>query len=216
VAVAWGAGCGGQKVDVIAAPPSCDVVASPCGGDVVGTWNVVDCPLELTGEVDLRGFGLGCTGATITSGQLEVAGTWVADASGRLQDDTTTRGEQRFEVSEDCQSVAIAPPPTCDRVGRVVGDTLGYEALECADNPETRGCTCSGRFDQRGGLGAISSEPQPMGTYSATGTTLATSTTGASTETQYEHCVRDDVLVLTLPSPNKVGLVVGSIVLQRR
>src|SRR5688572_20752265 len=44
--------------------PSCAFASTACDGGVVGTWNAMDCALELTGEVDVRGLGLGCAYGT--------------------------------------------------------------------------------------------------------------------------------------------------------
>jgi hypothetical protein len=130
---------------------SCDLELASCGGDVVGAWHVVDCPLELTGEVNLAVFALGCVGGRITSGSLEVSGTWMVDANGNVVDDTTSKGMQQFELREECMSVT-PPGTTCARLGEVVGMGLGYETLECVDDAGRGGCACTGSFVQQGGL----------------------------------------------------------------
>lgn len=205
---------GTEPADDVAEPPEpavaamlCDIASTPCGGDVVGSWNVVDCPLELRGEIDVLGFGLACPSARVVSGTLRVSGTWIVDANGEFVDDTTTRGTQQFELREDCVSVGV----TCDDVRRPFENALGYDTVDCVTNSETFGCTCVGTFEQHGGLAAISVSPLLLGSYSVTGSTLTT--TDAGYETTYEHCVMDDAMVLTLPMPGKVGQVAGSIVL---
>jgi hypothetical protein len=234
LAVVWTAGCGGQTesrrpseietnaegsaepVDEHEATPSCDIASTPCDGTVVGTWSVVDCPLALTGQVDLRAFGLGCLGATITSSSLGVSGTWTANASGTFRDDTTTQGTQEFELSPDCLSVGVLPG-SCTGFA-AIGNALGYDTLACVD-AGSGGCTCTGTFDQQGGLAAISPHPLPAGRYSATGSLLATTgitMDGGRSEATYEHCAMDDAMVLTLPVSGQLGLLTGSIVLRRR
>src|SRR5687768_4308400 len=59
---------------------SCDIGSTPCGGDVVGRWQVMDCPLELTGEVDVQGLGIGCRYGETISGSLVVSGALTLDA----------------------------------------------------------------------------------------------------------------------------------------
>lgn len=120
---------------------SCELPATPCQGDVVGSWSVVNCPLELTGQVNVAGFGLGCAGGQIRSGFLQVSGTWAIDANGNISDDTVTRGEREFELAAECFSVAVAL--TCDRTGMVIASALGYSTLQCTDDGEG-GCICSG------------------------------------------------------------------------
>jgi hypothetical protein len=91
---------------------------------------------------------------------------------------------------------------------------LGYDTVECADNLETNGCTCTATFDQQGGLAVISTSPLATGTYSAAGDLLTTRQAGI--ETSYGYCARDDAMVLTVTAPSPVGQVVGAIVLQRK
>ncbi len=194
-------------------PLACDLPSTPCGGDVFGVWHVMGCPLQLTDQINILGFGLGCSSAEITSGTLEVSGTWTFDADGNFWDNTTTVGAQQFEISADCLSVAIQPN-SCDRLRTPFVNALGYSSVECVDDPEEPGaCLCSGTFDQQGGLATISSAPQTNGSYSTSGTTLTTSDNGY--EASYEYCVMGDALVLTQPEPTGVGQVVGSIVLQK-
>lgn len=189
---------------------SCDMASTPCGGNVVGTWDVMDCPLALTGDVDLRAFGLGCASGKTVSGSLEVSGTWTADAAGNVFDNTTTKGIHELELPAACLEV----PETsfCYEIEVPLTRAMGYDTVQCLDEPETGGCTCTGTFDQQGGLAAISTVPLQTGTYSAAGTTLTTSSQGI--ETTYGYCVLDDAMVLTLATPGPIGQVVGSIVLR--
>jgi hypothetical protein len=233
-AAVWTAGCGGQskaeletksepsssssaaadagaKPSVVTEGLSCDIPSAPCGGNVVGTWTVMACPLELTGQVDVLALGLGCGSGTISSGALEVSGTWIADAMGNVWDDTTTRGAQKFELPAACLEVLLVTH--CASIAAPLKRSLGYDTVECVDNPETGGCTCTGTFDQKGGLAAISSGPLEAGSYVVAGTTLTTGSGG--NETTYGHCATDNVMVLTLPVPGSVGQVVGSIVLHK-
>jgi hypothetical protein len=189
---------------------SCDVDPTPCGGDVAGTWQVADCPLELAGRVDLSGFGLGCLDAEIHSGALRVSGAWIADTSGNLTDSTTTEGEQQFELRPECLNVS-GTLVTCDRLGPPIASSLGYSTVECID--ESGGCLCRGTFEQQGSLGIISASAIVRGSYAVDGNTLTTSAVEVSA---YEHCVEDEQLVLSIPEPSKVGTVVGSIVLEKR
>jgi hypothetical protein len=192
---------------------TCDMAAAPCGGDVSGTWSVVDCPLTLAGEVDMAGFGLGCLTGSVTSGTMQVTGTWSADTTGMFTDATTTTGMQAVELPPDCLVVS-GTVTTCDRVGGPVQSSLGYTTFECVDNPATMGCSCTGTFQQEGGLAVVSLRPLDEGTYT-TADTMLTMTDGRN-ETQYAHCVAGNAMVLTLAAPGKIGTVMGSIVMSKQ
>jgi hypothetical protein len=189
----------------------CHIAWTPCGGDVVGSWKVMNCPLELSGQVDLRGFGLGCAYGETISGSLEVSGTWIADALGNVVDYTTTTGVQEFELPATCLQTEVF---SCAPIARPLMIGLGYATAECVDDTETGGCICRGTFDQQGGLATISIGALQTGTYSVAGTTLTT--TDGAYETAYGHCVTDDAMILTLAAPGVVGLVEGPIVLQKQ
>jgi hypothetical protein len=162
--------------------------------------------------MDMAGFGLGCTAGTVTAGAIQVAGTWTADAEGNFTDGTTTTGTQEVELPADCLEVS-GTVTTCERVGGPVQSSLGYTTFVCVDNAETGGCTCSGAFEQEGGLAVLSLRPLDEGSYS-TEDTMLTVTDGRD-ETQFEHCVMDNAMVLTLATPGKNGTVVGPIVMQK-
>lgn len=203
-----GGGSGGEPERPVDGA-SCDVASDPCGGDVVGTWHVVNCPLELTGNVNLLGFGLGCPSGPIASSTMEVSGTWVVDESGRIEDRTTTRGTQEFHVPQSCLDVAVLV--TCDRLWRPFS-ALGYETIACVDDAERGGCNCSGTFNQKGGLAAVSFYPLEMRSYSVSDTRLTVS--NPEEETTYDYCATTDTLILA-PTPSAVGTVRGSVVLLR-
>jgi hypothetical protein len=190
--------------------PVCDLVAPACGGDVVGNWIVRECPLELTGPVDVSTLGLGCSSGRTVSGSLSVSGKWTVASSGEIIDTTTTRGVHEFTLPPACLEVQAG---TCEPLAVPLERGLGYETVECVDNVERGGCICTGTFSQQGGLAEVSPIPLWMGTYTTQGTVLTTSDRGLVRS--YDYCVRNDALILTLPAPGKLGQVTGSIVLSR-
>jgi hypothetical protein len=154
----------------------------------------------------------------VTSGSLEVTGTWTADGQGMYVDNTTTTGEQVFELPEEGLMVSGATT-NCDRLGGeagVVTQGLNFATLACVDNPETMGCTCTGTFNQQGGLAFLNTESDPltMGTFETSENTLTTTSEDVSAE--YSYCVMETTMVLTLTSPPKIGTVMGPIVLQKQ
>jgi hypothetical protein len=192
--------------------------ATPCGGEVAGTWAVASCPLTITGEVDMSGFGLACPTGTVTSGSLEVTGTWTADGQGMYTDNTRITGGQVVELPPECLEVS-GFVTTCDRLGGEAGTVtqgLKYATLECVDNDETMGCTCTGTFDQQAGLGFLNQKVDPltMGTYATAENTLTTTSDEVSAE--YSYCVMESTMVLTLDTVAKRGTVMGPIVLQKQ
>jgi hypothetical protein len=177
---------------------------------VVGTWAVVDCPLELDGRADVTGLGLGCSFGETTSGHLQVSGSLTLDDMGNFEDNTTTRGEHVFELPETCLQTNVA---FCKDIAKALHVT-GYATATCIDNTETGGCTCSGTFDRQGGLAVISHIESVRGQYTASDDSLVTSDNGY--KVSYDYCATDNALVLTLPMATRVGDVEGSIVLQRQ
>jgi hypothetical protein len=170
----------------------------------------VDCPLEITGEIDVTGFGLGCVFGTTTAAAVRVSGSWSADELGNLEDNTITQGVHDFELARACTDVGLL----CEDLERPL-TSLGYDTVECITEPETNACVCRATFYQEGGLAAISFDPFQRGRYSIDGTTLTPLPPGEEADYAYEYCVMDDAMVFTLAAPGKLGLVEGSIVLQR-
>jgi hypothetical protein len=205
------AGAGGS-----AGPLNCpDPLPSttPCGGDVVGTWAAASCPLMVTGQVDMTSLGLGCASAEVTSGSLQVTGTWTADSCGIFTDTTRTTGEQEVELPPSCLMVS-GTTTSCDQVGDPVGSVLGYATFDCVDNAETGGCTCSATIDQEGGIGFVSIDASASGTYTTADSTLTTTVFG--TDTEYAYCVSGNTLTMNVQTVSKTGTVMGALVLQKQ
>jgi hypothetical protein len=179
----------------------------PCGGDVVGTWNVTGSCLAVSGELDMGFFGLveACDG-TVT-GELTITGTWTANSDGTYTDGTTTTGTETMELNEACKSLS-GTVTTCDRIGGPI-QSYGYTALSCTDNLSTSGCTCTATINQTAGMGVTPGFPSETGAYTITGTTLALS------DDQYSYCVSGSTLTMTPVPEAATGALTGSIVLQR-
>ena len=206
------AGAGGGNTAQLACPePVPD--ATPCGGDVLGTWAATACPLTVTGQVDMAGLGLGCQSGEITSGSLQVTGTWTADTCGMISDNTRTTGEQEIELPPSCKMVS-GFVTTCDRVSDPFGDTLGYASVTCVDNAETGGCTCSATIDQEGGIGFVSVDASASGMYTTADNTLTTTVFG--TDTEYAYCVSGNTLTMNVQTVSKTGTVMGPLVLEKQ
>jgi hypothetical protein len=198
-----GAGEGGGEA-------SCDEVA-PCGGDIVGTWTVVSCPLTVSGDVNMMGFGLDCKTAPITSGSLEVTGTVEFLADGSFNDHTVTTGTSMLELPELCKHVS-GTVTDCVSLGESL-DSLGFKSGVCTDNATSGGCTCTTVTEQSGGLVFVSPDFSDTGLYKTADNKLTTTVFGIDTE--YPYCVAGNTLTMTLATVSKTGPVTGPIVLQK-
>jgi hypothetical protein len=182
---------------------SCDTL-TPCGGQVVGTWTATSSCLDVTGELDLSLTGLGCDSAPVT-GSLEVTGTWTAQADGTYVDDTSTSGQQHFTLAAECLAVS-GTTTSCERVSPALY-SLGYSWVDCAD-AASGGCDCTGSVEQTGGLGMVSWNVSPSGTYKASAKKMTT-----SDDTEYAYCVSGNTMTI-LPLGGSVGTVSGTVVLE--
>ncbi len=70
----------------------------PCGGDVLGTWQVSSSCLVVSDTLDLSPVGAPGCSAPVT-GSLSVIGTFTANADGTYSDNTVTTGEEHFTLS---------------------------------------------------------------------------------------------------------------------
>jgi hypothetical protein len=170
----------------------------------------MQCDHTLTGVMDMLGFGLGCTQATITSGSLQIAGAITFGADATFTDSTVTTGEQVVEMPAECLMVS-GTVTQCDRVGSPVQSSLGYETFVCVPNDATMGCTCTGTINQEGGIGLVQARAEMSGPMMTMATTVS-----LGDEKDYAYCVADSALVMTFPAPGKIGTVMGPIVLQKQ
>jgi hypothetical protein len=182
---------------------------TPCGGDLVGTWNVTSSCLTVSGEVDLSAFGLGCSSAPV-AGSLQVSGTWTANADGTYSDNTTTTGNEQLELPASCREIS-GTTTTCDRIGGPI-TSVGYASVTCTDDTATGGCSCQATMDQAAGIGLAPTYVAASGNYTTSGSTL-TITAG---EVEYSYCVSGTTLTMTPQSVGKTATLTGSVELQRQ
>jgi hypothetical protein len=198
-----GAGSGGSSTS---STGSC-VSGTPCGGDVVGTWDVISYCLTLNGDFADRGTGLGCDTFKVT-GSLQVKGTFVAGADGKFQDKTTTTGSVVVKMDHQCLFMS-GTWAQCDLISVAV-EALGFPNARCTDAPDG-GCYCPATIKQSGNMGLIVADPQTSGVYSLSNNTMVTGKnvlTGA--ELAYSYCVANNQLTMTpkTSSPPTTGTIV--------
>lgn len=205
------AGAGGMPGPAAEVPEaSCEVV-TPCGGDVVGTWVAGSSCLPVTGNVDMMGFGLGCTDSPV-SGDLAVTGTLTFGADGSVADETTTTGNQNLALLASCLDVS-GTITTCDRVSAPLS-SLGFADVECTPDETTGGCSCPATVDQSSGMAMISFDAIDSGDFTAADNVLTI--TDGRNETQYTYCVEGDVLTISPQTVRPTGPVGGTIVFARQ
>jgi hypothetical protein len=175
--------------------------ASPCGGDVVGTWEVTSSCLKVSGALDLSVVGFGCASATVT-GSLQVTGMWIARADGTYSDKTITTGSEEIAVPPACLQIS-GTTTTCERLGPLL-TALGYASVSCTA-AASGGCLCSTTFAQAGGLGLVALDPQTSGRYTTSGDVITTD--GVA---QYAYCVSGNRMAWTpqSASPTTTGTIV--------
>lgn len=190
--------------------PSCQPMLDACDGDFAGTWQVRQCPLRLSGPIDLSGFGLGCLEGTTLSSSIEVSGSLQLDAEGQLIDDTTSVGSHEFKLPASCFDVAVVG--SCADLPRPLRN-FGYESIECAEQPPSGDCICAGSPKQMGGLALLSKDPLQKANVVVNGQRLVANHDGQTVT--YEYCGAADILVLSVLQGSPVGRVEGSVVLYR-
>ena len=182
---------------------SCSNV-TPCGGNVVGTWEVTSSCLNIDGTVDISGLGVGCKSANV-KGSLKVSGTWTAKADGTYADNTTTSGNETLELARECLDFS-GLTITCDGLTGPL-QALGYSSVTCASAATGGGCTCSATVQQAGGLGIVSVDPQKQGNYKTDANVLSSDDTE-----KYPYCVMGNAMTLT--PQTMMPMTTGTVVLQ--
>ena len=147
---------------------SCTSV-TPCGGDVVGTWNVTSSCLKVSGTLDVRSlFSFSCATGQV-SGSLQLTGSWSAKADGTFVDGTSTTGTEQVTLGADCLVLSGAPV-SCDALGGVMSGVY-FDTVTCTP-AAAGGCSCNANVKQKGSMGILSADPQKEGNYTLSGNTL--------------------------------------------
>lgn len=193
-------------------PPeaTCEAVTA-CGGDVVGTWAAKSSCLPVTNNLDMTGFGLGCSEAPVT-GMLAVTGNLTLSADGMVTDETVTTGTETIALPAGCLMIS-GTVTACDRVGGPM-TAIGLMST-CLDDTVTGGCNCDATANQTGGAASLSMRPIKAGTYTVADNVLKIEDNRANVN-EYSYCVQGDIMIATLKSLPKAGPVGGQIVFQRQ
>jgi Alpha-L-arabinofuranosidase B, catalytic len=179
---------------------------TPCGGSVVGSWNLTPSCLTVSGERNIEGISLGCVSAAVT-GSIQVSGSWIANANGTFTDQTITTGQETMTLAAECLKVS-GTTTTCDQVsGTIQG--LGYATLTCV--PATGGgCSCAGTINHQGGVGLLSSDSVTSGNYTVANNAITTGTDGLTQQAlQFAYCASNGKMSWspTVAKPTYTGSV---------
>jgi len=202
-----GAGTNGAGGNAGTGGPSCPN-GSPCGGSVVGTWNVTSSCVTLSGALDTSLVGLDprtCKTASI-SGSLQVSGTWTANANGTYMDATTTTGTATVLLEAGCLMLS-GTTVRCDGISSPL-TAVGFSEANCVDAPSGGGCVCNATINHTGSIGWMTLDPQASGNHTSSGNTLT-----LDGNANYAYCVSGSELTLT---PQPTGFTAsGTIKLQK-
>ncbi len=186
--------CGGSS-------GSCGKVA-PCGGDVVGNYNITAACLTLASmEMPLEG----CPGATVNVGKIGVSGTasFNADMTYSMTETLTASASETIPASCLMMNGITL---TCQQLDQAIQQLVAenpdvYQSAHCVGSSA---CTCS-----------FTVAPQTMtesGTYTTSGTTLTLSGGGGG-----EYCVQGNELhLISIDMTMPTASMEGDIVLTRR
>jgi len=199
-----GNGTGGGVATAGGTGASCTSV-TPCGGDVVGTWNVTSSCLKVSGTLDVRSlFSFSCATGQV-SGSLQVTGSWTAKADGTFVDGTSTTGTEQVTLGAECLVLSGAPV-SCDALGGVMSGVY-FDTVTCTP-AAAGGCSCNANVKQKGSIGLLSSDPQKEGNYTLSGNTLSIVQDNSS----YAYCSSGK---LTLTPQGMNPTTTGEIVLEK-
>jgi len=189
-------GSGGSSGGAGSSCPS----APPCGGSMVGTWNVSSSCVKISGSLDLSAIGAGCPSAVVT-GSLTATGTFTANANGTYVDHTSTSGDERFTLAPSCLVIS-STQTDCDGAANIIS-SLGYATVTCTPVPGG-GCDCAATVKQSGGAGWVSPFATENGNYVATGNQLT-----LDDELPYTYCASGDTMTWTpqTASPTTSGTI---------
>lgn len=179
---------------------SCTSV-TPCGGSLEGTWTATSATcLTLSGQLDLKPIGTGCTSAAITDGTVQVTGsiTFTADS---YTDNTSTTLSEHFKLDHSCLNISGTTTDCAGISPPLKG--LGFTTVTCTTNGT--GCDCTGTLSQgtqTGGLGIMNTNASDTGNYTTSGNTL-TMTPDGRNNFVYQYCVSGSTLTANPQSTNQ-------------
>jgi hypothetical protein len=154
-----------------------------CGGNIVGTWTIVEACNTTTTLAPT-----GCAERTYTVTDHAVTGTFVFRADGTATRTLRTTGTITLSTPPVCLASAMETCADVDAAFKSLVQTgSGYTAASCADNGGP--CVCTLMFDTMSNVSA---------TYTASGSTVTVTSDGDNSSASY--CVTGSTLVFSFAS----------------
>ena len=157
---------------------SCGKVA-PCGGDIVGTWKVVDTCTE--GTLASSGSPIAsCPSATAQVGNLSASGTATFNADMTYSVALSESASETIDVPMSCLSsggTTVTCADLATSLGTALGgDDAGSTTATCATSGSSCNCTITvgGMTDNETGTYSISGDTVTTTPTAAPGTTVST------------------------------------------
>jgi len=192
---------------------SCPGLTQPCGGNLVGTWNVTSACLNVSGQADLTAANIGCPQAPAT-GSRHVTGTWTFNTDLSFTDATTTTGDDQVTLAPACMNTSGTTIDCGDRLANAF-ITAGYESAVCAVDPAvTGGCNCTAHVNQTGGMALVAANPITDGVYDSTTTANTVSVNNGRKPVPYSYCVAGSTL--TVATQSTAPVIAGTVVLAKQ
>ena len=195
------AGCGGDSGSSnTIGGPSCGV--GPCGGDVVGTWNVTDICLSRsilmsTFAGELMGS---CPGASVGNSDAGPSGLFVFNTDSTYSLDFTMT-----------LSLGMNFPLSCFPAGTTCADLDAAFKQQAAGDPSITSTACAGSGTCACTIVEAPRQITESGTYSVSGSSLLTTPTGGAADTQ-GYCVKDKNMTFSDTTPDPQNPVTAIVV----
>jgi hypothetical protein len=167
---------------------------TPCGGDIVGDWQISDvCGMDAIVSAVDPGFE-GCTGASIDGAGLQITGPTSLTAAGTYTSAMTLGGSMRMSIPADClEDEASGMQLTCDQLNTALQQSLmggadaPFQAVSCTGSSS---CTCE--------IELVPQVNEETGTYVVAGSKVTMTNSDNEVE-ESDFCVEGSTLSVTGP-----------------
>jgi hypothetical protein len=166
-------GCGSKGGNSNSDPAStCGKVAA-CGGDLVGTWNIVaGCA-----SVPMMPSIMGCPNASAQNATVMASGTSTFNADKTFTSDTTETASETVVLPSSCLTT-MGMTVSCQTLGQFLSGALQTDAGTTMASCNMSGSNCN--CDISGTVHTSS-----MGTYTTSGTSITTTANGTTSKSDY-------------------------------
>jgi hypothetical protein len=177
---------------------SCGTV-SPCGGDIVGTWKVVDACAGISSPSTTNGT---CAGETVQVGSYTANGTITFNADMTYAVSVTQSFSEIATLPASCLTMN-GITVTCDELTAALSATTQSDAGAGMTTCSASGSSCNCTI----GLSGSTTE---MGTYTLSGDTFSTTSSSAGTTSSTSYCVQGNTLHVISSVMGSTGMTTGT------